>query len=225
MDALALTYHGPGVVRIERITGPDGRRSWLVAVPGVQSWGAVAGHNPFDLTSAVGAMAGRRSAPAVEVTRALEAVGAARDEPVLLAGHSLGGMVACGLAADPAFRARFRVTHVVTAGSPVALFRIPPKVRVLSLEHEEDVVPSLDGRDNPDSATWVSVRGAARADPTTRALAAVDPYVGHDIGAYTRTATRLDRSDPARLNGWRQGFARFAVPGSTVRVWEFTGQR
>lgn len=225
VDALALTYQGSGVVRVERITGPDGRRSWLVAIPGIQTWGPVADRNPFDLTSAVGALAGRRSAPALQVVQALEAVGAERDEPVLLAGHSLGGLVACSLAADPAFRSRFRVTHVVTAGSPVALFRVPSRVRVLSLEHQEDVVPSLDGRDNPDRATWVTARTSARADPTTREAAVDDPYVGHDIAAYVRTARRLDRSGEGLLDGWSEGFDRFAVTGGAVRVWEFRGER
>ena len=52
----------------------------------------------------------------------------------------------------------FHVTQVVTAGSPVAgLGDYPPGTQVLSLEHHGDVVPLLDGEDNPDAANHVTV--------------------------------------------------------------------
>jgi pimeloyl-ACP methyl ester carboxylesterase len=140
------------------------------------------------------------------VQAALAASGARRGEPVLLAGHSLGGMVAAGLAADRAFRSRFTVTHVVTAGSPVAGYPVPPGVQVLSLEHTDDVVPALDGRRDPDRPRWVTVRRAVR--PTGLVL---DPQSAHDVAAYTRTAELVDGSDDPSVVAWRAGLAPFVA--------------
>ena len=92
------------------------RRAWVVEIPGTQDWWPLPGPNPFDLTGDVASLAGRATAAGEVVATALAAAGARTGEPVLLAGHSLGGMVAAGLAADPSFRSRFTVTHVLTAG-------------------------------------------------------------------------------------------------------------
>ena len=56
-------------------------------------------------------------------------------EPVLLAGHSQGGIAAAALAADPGFRRRHPVGAVVTSGAPIARMALPPQVSVLALEH------------------------------------------------------------------------------------------
>ena len=53
----------------------------------------------------------------------------------------------------------FHVTHVVTAGSPIAgVHGYPPGSHVLSLENHGDVVPLLDGHDNADTNQQVTVR-------------------------------------------------------------------
>jgi len=224
IDALAVAESGRRGILVARITAPDGRRSWLVAVPGVQTWDPVAGKDPYDLTSAVHAMAGGRPAVAAQVTDALEASGGRRGEPVLLAGHSMGGMVVAGLAADPGFRRRYRVTHVVTAGAPVAHVAMPRGTRVLSLEHAADVVPALDGRDNPDRARWITLRASGNgAQP--QGSGSGRGFADHDIAAYRRTATRIDRTGPELLDGWIQGFEAFSEPGSEVRARRFRGTR
>ena len=74
-------------------------------------------------------------------------------EPILLSGHSLGGMLAAGLAADPAFRHGRNVTGVVTAGSPIGRMPVPASAGVVALEHRGDFVPASTGwRDAP--TTW-----------------------------------------------------------------------
>jgi hypothetical protein len=203
---------GTEAVRVQRIRDANGRRAWVVEIPGTRSWSPVPGRDPFDLTADVSSMAGRPSAAERTVTEALTLAGARRDEPVLLAGHSLGGMLAAGLAADPAFRARFRVTHVLTAGSPIAEYPIPPSVRVLSLEHADDIVPALDGRPNPDRAGWVTV--SQRIEPG--ALTA-DPHLTHGVEGYRATAALVDASDDPSLVTWRAGLAPFLPgPGATA---------
>jgi len=202
----------PGTIRVEAVRDADGRRAWVVEIPGTQDWSPAPGGNPFDLTADVASMAGRPSAADHAVAAALDLAGARRGEPVLLAGHSLGGMLAAGLAADPAFRARFRVTHVVTAGSPVAGYPIPADVQVLSLEHADDVVPALDGARNPDRAGWVTVRQPVSGSPI-----AADPLVTHGIEGYRATAALVDASADPSLAAWRAGLVPFLRrPGATA---------
>ncbi|MGN6331908.1 MAG: PGAP1-like alpha/beta domain-containing protein [Motilibacteraceae bacterium] len=198
---------GPGAAARVRVLQVDGRhgRAWVVQVPGTACWSPVAGTSPVDLTSDAALAAGQRSVLAASVTSALgEAMGAAHaapGEPVLLVGHSLGGMVAAGLAADPGFRRRFAVRAVVTAGSPVAGDPVPDRIPVLSLEHRTDPVPRLDGRANPARAGWTTVTadpsspGPAR-DPAVRPGRPGDAHAGE---VYLGTAGRMDASSDPRV--------------------------
>ncbi|MGZ4613399.1 MAG: hypothetical protein ACXV1K_09560 [Kineosporiaceae bacterium] len=225
MSGIAACYPEPGAesgtVRVEGVRDADGRRSWVVFIPGTQDWSPLPGGNPFDVTADVASMAGRPSGAGRTVTRSLELAGARPGEPVLLAGHSLGGMIAAGLAADSAFRARFRVTHVVTAGSPVAGYPIPPGVRVLSLEHTDDVVPALDGARNPDRADWVTVSRSISGSAT-----AADPRLAHGVEGYRATAALVDASGDPSLVAWRAGLGPFLRrPGATAVDLVITARR
>ncbi|MFF5446442.1 hypothetical protein [Streptomyces sp. NPDC012888] len=81
---------------------------------------------------------------------------------LMLVGHSLGGLTAMNLASDPDLAGEFRVTHVVTLGSPIDNKRpADHTTQVISLVNKHDVIPMLDGRgpaspnDIPDS--WVEL--------------------------------------------------------------------
>lgn len=208
----------PGTVRVDGVRGADGRRAWVVEIPGTQEWSPVPGRNPADLTADVAALGRASTAAAATVVRALELAGAAVGEPVLLAGHSLGGMLAAGLASDAAFTRRFRVTHVVTAGSPVAGFPVQPGVAVLALEHDDDLVPALDGAPNPDRADWVTARSAPDRGR--------DPSRAHDSHGYAGTGALVDASLDPSLVAWRAGLAPFlARPGATGSALLVVGRR
>jgi hypothetical protein len=211
----------PGTVRVVGLTGAGGRRSWIVQIPGTQEWSPQAGRNPFDLTGDVAGMAGAPTAVGGLVTTAMRSAGARPGEPVLLAGHSQGGIVAAQLAADPHFRASYRVTHVLTAGSPVGAVPVPDAVTVLSLEHHEDVVPRLDGTVNPDRPGWLTVsRGA------TSGGGGPDPAAAHDLAAYAATADAVDAADDPGLSGWREGVRPFlGGPGVSATAVEVTAVR
>jgi hypothetical protein len=203
----------PGHVRVVEVPQPGGGSAWLVEVSGTQAWGPRAGGNPFDLTSDVRLMAQQPSALTAAAARALDLAQAdavacrvtgvaprvVADEPVLLVGHSLGGIAASALAASPAFTAGHRVTHVVTMGSPVSRATLAPSVEVLSLEHHQDPVPRLDGQPNPDSRHWVTVTRDLADDPGARSAAAA-----HDGAEYTRTAALVDASSDASVVRWRE---------------------
>jgi hypothetical protein len=192
-----------GRVRVLETARPGGGSAWVVIVPGTQEWSARAGANPFDVTTDVRAMTGASTLAAVAVTAALDRArarspGAAHEDPVLLVGHSQGGILAAALASDPAFRRHHRVTHVVTSGSPVALFAVPSTTRVLSLEHADDPVPRLDLTPNPAGASWLTLVAPARASP-------VDP-ARHALEEYVATARRLEgapRGTVGGLDAWQ----------------------
>ena len=232
----------PGHVRVVEVPSASGR-AWIVEVSGTQVWDPRAGANPFDATTDVRAMAQQSTALARGVQEALEQAqaesraAAARagrpdglaegaeaapdgsgpdlsGEPVMLVGHSLGGIVAAAMASSPAFTARHRVTHVVTMGSPVARMPVPADVSVLSLEHRQDAVPRLEGQPNPDRRGWVTVTRDLRGGPVHTAGRA------HATSEYARTAALVDASADPSSAAWRQGSSRFfAQPsGATAEV-------
>lgn len=195
---------GTATVRVDRVVGADGRRAWVVAVPGQQQLSLAGGTNPFDLAGDVRGMARQDTAARHSVLAAMRVAGIPPDEPVLVAGHSQGGMVAASLAADPQVRARYRITQVVTVGSPIAGFGIPDGVQVLAVEHRDDAVPLLDGRANPDRSGWITVRRTAHAPG-----APVDALAAHDLDRYRETLRQVDRSDDPSLQVYRSGLEPF----------------
>ena len=135
-----------------------------------------------------------------QVADAMSRAGIGPDDPVMLTGHSQGGITAAAMASDPALRDRFHVTSVVTGGSPIGHYDIPEDVSVLSLEHAQDVVPRLDGTDNPDRPSWVTVSRDVSDDPgAERDLAAA-----HGTAGYARTGAEIDVSSDASIEAWRE---------------------
>lgn len=204
-----------GRVRVLETTRGDGGAAWVVVVPGTQEWSPRAGPNPFDLTTDVRALTGEATVAAAGVTAAL---GLARsrsgratpDDPVLLVGHSQGGILAAALASDPVFRGEHRVTHVVTSGSPVGLFPVPSSVRVLSVEHADDPVPRLDLTPNPAGASWLTVVAPAAGGPVDVSRHGLAGYVDT-----VRVAEAAPRGTVAGLDAWQASAGAFL--GAPVR--------
>lgn len=217
-DGPACPQQGPGRVRIVRVRQTDGSGAWVVELPGTQQWDPVSGPNPVDLTADLRLMGEQRTqlgrGVAAALADAMRGAGVAPGaEPVMLAGHSQGGILAASLAASPAFASRFRVTHVVAAGAPIARLPVPERVRVLALEHRQDPVPRLDQLADPDRRRWVTVHRDL-GDVVDDALAA------HDSRRYTRTGQLVDRSGAASLLDWRSHSSRF-LRGTGAREWDY----
>jgi hypothetical protein len=213
-------------LRVERIQAAGGRRAWVVEIPGIRAWSPRAGPQPLDLTGAVHAMAGRPTAASQAVRAALRSAGARPGEPVLLAGHSEGGMVAALTAADPAARREFDITHVVTFGAPISESDLPDGVQVLAVEHTDDVVPRLDGVADPDRPTWVTVSRDAGADPRPLRGSRDPLAAAHGLAGYTRTAAAVDVSGDPSIRAWRDSAAAFFPgPGARVRSMEVLAER
>lgn len=206
---------GGGRVRVLETTRGDGGSGWVVVVPSTQEWSPRAGPNPFDLTTDVRAVTGEATLAAAGVTAALDLARsrsgrATPDDPVLLVGHSQGGILAAALASDPVFRGRHRVTHVVTSGSPVGLFPVPSSTRVLSVEHADDPVPRLDLTPNPADSSWLTIVAPAGARP-------VD-VTRHRLGGYVdtvRVAEAAPRGTVPGLDAWQASAGAFL--GTPVR--------
>jgi alpha-beta hydrolase superfamily lysophospholipase len=133
-------------------------------------------------------MSGQPDAYQQGTVQALHDAGVRPGQPVLLVGHSLGGMAAAAIVAG---HTDFHVTDVVTAGSPTAQVPgFPIGANVLSLEQLGDVVPQLDGQPNPDSVEQTTLTFDAHP------AAGVLPH--HDYDAYEQGAALADTSaDPS----------------------------
>jgi hypothetical protein len=100
-------------------------------------------------------------------------------------------MTAAHLAADPEFQATYDVQHVVTAGAPTAQVpHIPGSTQVVSLENTGDVVPLLDGEENPDQPNRTTVRFDGRTGSIGQ---------NHSLDVYREGASAVDESTHASL--------------------------
>jgi pimeloyl-ACP methyl ester carboxylesterase len=184
---------------------PDGAstRSVIVDLPGTKDWNLLDRHNPnvADMTTNLRAVGNEQTTYESGVVAALLASGVRADEPIMLVGHSQGGLVAARLAADLAASDRFRVTHLLTAGAPIGLVAIPSQVQVLSLENAGDVVVGLDAADNRSRPNQITVR-------TTRAASTFG--ASHSLaGAYLPAARDVDAAGDKSVGAWVSGAAAF----------------
>jgi hypothetical protein len=150
-----------GAIDVRILTLPGGHRRVIVDITGTKSWTPLPTRDVTSLTTNGRALVGARTAYEQGVLAALHRSGVRRTDPVMLVGHSQGGMVAVTAARDAVRSRAFHVTHVITAGSPVGrtVAQVPASVRVLALENRRDVVPHLDGVANPDRRNVTTVTG------------------------------------------------------------------
>ena len=196
---------GDDQIDVRVVTHADGRTAYVVDVPGTQDWALPAGTpNPQtnDLGTNVRVLGGDTSTRQEAIAEALRRAGADSTDPVMLVGHSQGGMVAAQAAHDagtPAFD--YNVTTVITAGSPIARADVPPSVQLLALENEHDIVPRLDGRANDDDPHVTTVSFSTQNGSIAE---------NHGIGpAYLGAADAVDASDDPSIAAFRASAAPF----------------
>lgn len=225
-----------GQVQIERIRGADGAVRWIVYVPATTDWSARTGENSTDLTTNVEGVAGHDTAMRETVRQAVAEAGIAQGEEVMLVGYSQGGITAASLAADPEFRGSVSVTALLTVASPVSDFDVPEGVSTLSIEHEQDLVPDLDGGENPDRPHWTTITvdldtAALRDDPlfagwTDDQIDEVlaNPGFAHGGDVYAATIDRLHRDGAPGVRDWQDAQAEF-FSGEVEAVQDSVGTR
>ncbi|MCR6032479.1 hypothetical protein GGQ22_13665 [Nocardioides sp. zg-579] len=212
---------GDGTIEVRTATAPDGSVRHVVHLPGTDDLATLPwtqDDDARDLAANLLLVAGLDNPHQQGVLDAMAQAGIGPEDPVLLVGHSQGGMVA---AAVLAAGGPFHVTDVVTAGAPTAhLDGFPPGSHVLSLEHRGDLVPLLDGEDNRDTLEQTTVRFAgAEGGGGGSGVAAA-----HGIGHYVAAAAVLEAAaadgtaHPSVLDALRrleeQGYV--AGPAGTV---------
>lgn len=188
----------------------------IVQIPGTEVWDPKRGVNPVDLPTNVNAIIGQdtvmRAMVQDALDRAIERDGAL---PVMLTGHSQGGIVAGGLASDPEWVSKYNVQSVLTGGSPIGRMDIDSRVSVLALEHKQDPVPMLDGQGNPDRTNWTTVRRDLPPSATT-ATGVAGPIDAHGSGAYANTGALIDSSQDPSIVRWREENAPFLHGGPAL---------
>lgn len=132
-----------GDVRITRVDN-GGTPAYVVSIPGTERWNPDAGAVPRDLSANLNLVAGNPTAAAETVRQAMAAADIPSGSPVLLVGHSQGGIIAAQLASDPGFVQQYGVTNVLTYGAPIDHVQLAPGVDALQVQHRFDVVPRLD---------------------------------------------------------------------------------
>lgn len=154
---------GQSNVDVRVVKDADGNvTGYVVDVPGTKDWNApFSAESANDLGVNVDAMAGNNTVLQKGIEEALARAMADQDPPapnapVMLVGHSQGGIVAAA-ATDDLIGSGYNVTQVVTAGSPVGRIDVPDNVRMLSLENSGDIIPHLDAADNPDGPNRTTV--------------------------------------------------------------------
>jgi hypothetical protein len=180
-----------GTIEIQTIDGPDGVRH-IVYLPGTDDMTTLPwtqDDDVRDLPTDLLLMSGHGNSYQQGILDAMAQAGIGPDDPVLLVGHSMGGMEAAAILGQGS---DFHVTHVVTAGSPTAQVpAFPPGTHVLSLEHQGDVVPMTDGAPNHESVEQTTVTFADHGG--------AGGIVGnHDYWHYVNGAAAADASrDPS----------------------------
>ena len=97
---------------------------WIVYSAGTADFGVTPATEPYDTTSNVHMVAASAGLPVVDgggeraIRQAMDQAGVAPGDPILLVGHSGGGLAIANLAADPS-------RNVVAAVSLVGLFERP----------------------------------------------------------------------------------------------------
>lgn len=213
-----VSENGPDQVDVRVITHADGTKAYIVDVPGTKVWD-LPGQDPGTHLNTLGTnihlTGADLTAREQAIADALHQAGASSTDPVMLVGHSQGGIIAAQAAHDAAnggFVAgghSYNITHVVTAGSPIGRIDISPGVQVLALENQHDIVPHLDGATNPDrpnetTVTFDSQRGSFGAN--------------HDTRTYYEAASTLDASADPSVRSFRESASAFLPqPGAGAR--------
>ena len=205
-DRVPRPEEGGAQIRVERYGSADDPR-WIVYVGGTVDLGLTAGEQPADMTSNLHGIADDTALDALRlagadsgageraVRAALDEAGVAPGDRLLTVGYSGGGVIAARLAAD----ADLNVIGAVNLGGPVASAPLRDGVGLLSIEHEEDLVPATGGA------------GQASPERVTVSRSVIDPereYAGllpaHELARYRATAALVDESEEERLVAFRR---------------------
>lgn len=144
------------VIRIDKITKPDGTVQHLVFIPGTTAGSDLFSKNPANHDANVNLVGGISADASRAVIEAMDAAGIKPGDNVALFGHSQGGIIAQNFAANEEFTEIYNVNLVVTVGAPTAGKIVDESIPVLHIEEVDDPIPGLDGAANRSRANQVT---------------------------------------------------------------------
>lgn len=198
-----------GVVEVLSMETRAGRQVRVVTLPGTQPGGLFVGGNPFDQYGNAEGRAEDSKYVAAAVAEALRQAGTSADAAVILVGYSQGGIHAVNTGARLAEGGEFNVEMILTAGSPAGDRDIPPDVKVLHLEHNQDWIAGMDGASNPDTPDRITVTGTA---PVPDGGGPLGP--AHELDGYLEMAAGADASNDPSLRDSLGQLAEIIPPGT-----------
>lgn len=188
-------------IKVTVVGEGEGRR-WLVSLPGTDHERLASEPNAADIEANLreelnmpngmrrGTIGTIRAAMAMEGIPEKDMV----RERVLICGHSQGGMIAAGLASADPQDVGFTVEAILTMGSPTRRLRLRHDVVAVAVEHDQDIVPSLDGTPRRVADQRVVVGrnlNAPRRNPL---------FYAHSSSTYTTTVAQLERR--TKVTSW-----------------------
>lgn len=148
MQAYELDANEHIGVRVDTVVGADGVTRYIVNIPGTQGeLGGLSGWSNNEASNnwsanLWGMTQGSAATNAQSVRLAMEAAGIPPGAPVLITGHSQGGIIAANLVADKSFSSTYNVAGVVTYGSPIDCADLGPgSPPILSVQHANSILP------------------------------------------------------------------------------------
>ncbi|MGW1873593.1 hypothetical protein [Streptomyces sp. NPDC001975] len=134
-----------GRVLVQEVRGPDGVLRYVVQAPGTAT-GRPRDDSPRNFADAWRNLFMTDSPYTRSILLAIRDHGVPRGADLALVGHGEGGIALLNLAQDEEFCRAYRVTHVVTVGSPTGDRRpADPRTWVAGITNRHDIVPALDG--------------------------------------------------------------------------------
>lgn len=214
LNETAVLDHGG--VTIDTIEHADGTKSHVVNIPGTDDT-TFSNASPRDWNSNFLLLNGEESNAIQMVRDAIEAANIGPDEPLLLQGHSQGGIVATQLAASD-FAADYSITHVLTYGSPVGRIPVNTEVEYMHLVTSQDPTGGADASlvtDHP-NVTYGELDLLAAPDPAIAQLGTTIAGA-HSLNAYKAVGEAVDMSSRPSVTAWRESAASFLGDGEVTR--------
>ncbi|MFM2412416.1 MAG: hypothetical protein RLZZ587_749, partial [Actinomycetota bacterium] len=184
-DRIDRIPSGDTHIRIERFHDDGGNR-FEVYLSGTNFQGGES--DPWNVASNLD-LATSGSSPSLQAVRiAMESAGITRATPVVLSGHSQGGLIALAIAESR----EFDVDAVITVGTPVGVVPDVTDIPTIHIVHPEDPIPAIGGLIDTESSTWiVPVENGERL------------FDAHHRQSYLSSSTALDDVADARITALR----------------------
>lgn len=195
-DVDSLGGSEAAVVDIAKVVAADGTVSWIVTLPSTQDWcipGDKGAPNDLDACLLLMLMPQLKSQYERAVLEAMKQAGIAPDEPVLMVGWSLGGILAGKMASQDS--GGYNYQGVLAGGSPIDGFDVDAPV--LQVKHQDDGIHELDFVDAQGShgdhlELWDGVWSG-----TTFSSIKTGNLIGHECQDYANTLRSHLDHDPA----------------------------